>query len=259
MLSKAKTPSAGEFSEREWQARVDLAAAYQLVDLYGWSDLSGTHISARIPGTEDFLINPYGMLFDEITASSLVKVNQDGEVTSPTDYPINPAGFVIHSAIHAGRADVHCVLHTHTRAGNAVAMQEEGLLPLTQKALILQAFVTYHEYEGIAVNPDERARLVDDLGPQGQMMILRNHGLLSVGASVGEAFVWMHRLEAACQYQVDGLAGGRALHFPSAEVQQRSVEQGHATLGPNGFARSGFEWPALLRKLERDRGVSYKS
>lgn len=251
-------PRPAGINEAEWQMRVDLAAAYQLVDLYGWSDLASTHISARIPDTEEFLINPYGMLFDEITASSLVKVNERGEVLSKTDYPVNPAGFVIHSAVHMGRPDVHCVLHTHTRAGNAVAMQAEGLLPLSQKALIILSFLRYHDYEGIAVNMEERERLVRDLGEHGRVMILRNHGLLSVGGSVAEAFVWMHRLEAACQYQVDGLAGGRPLHFPSEGVQQHSIEQGRATLGPNGFARTGFEWPALLRKLERERGPGYR-
>ena len=259
MAMQAPAQNSSSIDDGEWQVRVDLAAAYQLVDLYGWSDLSGTHISARVPGTDSFLINPYGMLFDEITASSLVRVDINGAVLSETEFPINPAGFIIHSAIHAGRPNAHCVLHTHTRAGNAVAMQEDGLLPLTQKALILQSFIAYHEYEGIAVNPEERARLVEDLGQQGQMMILRNHGLLSVGETVAEAFVWMHRLEAACQYQVDGLSAARPLHYPSAEVQARSTEQGHATLGPNGFARSGFEWPALLRKLERDRGNSFRS
>ena len=167
----ANVDVSNEFDAAEWQVRVDLAAAYQLVDLYGWSDLSGTHISARVPGTEAFLINPYGMLFDEITASSLVKVDSSGEVLSKTDYPINPAGFVIHSAVHMGREDVHCVLHTHTRAGNAVAMLEEGLLPLSQKALILESFLRYHEYEGIAVNPEERERLVEDLGPDGQLHV----------------------------------------------------------------------------------------
>lgn len=251
-----KTPPA--MTPAEWEVRVDLAAAYQLTDLYGWSDLSSTHISARIPGSNDFLLNPYGMLFDEITASSLVKVDCDGNVLSATDYTVNPAGFIIHSALHMGRENAHCVMHTHTRAGNAVAMQAEGLLPLTQKALILAPFLAYHEYEGIAVNAAERERLAADLG-EGNAMILRNHGLLTVGESVAEAFVWMHRLEAACQYQVDGLAGGRDLHFPAVEVQETTRRQGYATLGPNGFAKTGFEWPALLRKLERDRGTTYRT
>ena len=246
-------------TEAEWSARVELAAAYQLTDLYGWTDLAGTHISMRIPGTEEFLLNPFGLFFEEITASSLIKVDAQGQLLSASDYPINPAGFIIHSAIHMGSADAHCVMHTHTRAGNAVAMQADGLLPITQKALILAPFLAYHDYEGIALNEAERARLVADLGTDGKVMILRNHGLLSVGGTVAEAFVWMHRLETACRYQVDGLAGNAKLHYPSDEVQQTTREQGYKVLGPNGFSRTGFEWPALLRKLERERGTSYKT
>ncbi len=246
-------------TETEWSARVDLAAAYQLTDLYGWTDLAGTHISARIPGTNEFLLNPFGLFFEEITASSLIKVDSQGQLLSASEYPINPAGFIIHSAIHMGCEDAHCVMHTHTRAGNAVAMHADGLLPLTQKALILEPFVTYHEYEGLALKESERESLVADLGTDGRIMILRNHGLLTVGGSVAEAFVWMHRIETACRYQVDGLASGLSLHYPSDEVQQTTREQGYKALGPNGFSRSGFEWPALLRKLERERGQSYMS
>lgn len=246
-------------SEAEWEVRVDLAAAYQLTDLFGWTDLAGTHISVRVPGTDTFLLNPYGLFFEEITASSLIKVDKDGKLLSESEYPINPAGFIIHSAVHAGREDAHCVMHTHTRAGNAVAMQAEGLLPITQKALILEPFLAYHNYEGVALDASERERLVADLGEGGRVMILRNHGLLTVGATVGEAFVWMHRIEMACCYQVDGLAGNRPLHFPSEEVQAKTRDQAWSTLGPNGFARAGREWPALMRKLERARGDSYKT
>ena len=246
-------------SEAEWSARVDLAAAYQLTDLYGWTDMAGTHISARIPGTDEFLLNPFGLFFEEITASSLIKVDCDGNLLSDSEYPINPAGFIIHSAVHMGNPTAHCVMHTHTRAGNAVAMQSEGLLPNTQKALILEPFLSYHDYEGIALNEGERERLVADLGEHGRVMILRNHGLLSVGETVGEAFVWMYRAETACRYQVDGLSGGRDLHYPTEAVQESTRQQGWNAVGPNGFSRTGFEWPALLRKLERERGPSYKS
>ena len=242
----------------EWQTRCDLAAAYQLVDLYGWSDLSGTHTSARIPGTEHFLINPYGVLFDQVTASNLIKVDQEGNVLSETQYPFNPAGFIIHSCIHVARPDVACVMHTHTRAGNAVAMQEGGLLPLNQKALIILGWTAYHEYEGVVLDTSEQERLVASLGTK-NILILRNHGLMTCGDSIGAAFVWMHRLEAACRYQVDGLAGGVPLHYPSAEVQQKTIEQGIKIFGPNGHARIGMEWPSLLKQLERERGTSYRT
>jgi len=248
----------GGMSETEWQARCELAACYQLVDLYGWSDLSGTHISARVPGTEHFLINPYGLLFDQITASSLLKVDQDGRVLGESDYPFNPAGFLIHSCIHRARPDVHCVLHTHTRAGNAVAMQQGGLLPLHQKALIILGWTAYHEYEGVVLDASEQDRLVASLGDR-QILILRNHGLLACGDSVGAAFVWMHRAEQACRFQVDGLAGGVPLHYPSAEVQQKTIEQGLRIFAPNGHARMGMEWPSLLAQLERERGTGYRS
>ena len=245
-------------TEEEWQARCDLAACYQLIDLYGWSDLSGTHTSARVPGTEHFLINPYGLLFDQITASSLVKVDQDGRVIGHSDYPINPAGFLIHSCVHRARPDVHCVMHTHTRAGNAVAMQEAGLLPTNQKALIILGWIAYHEYEGVVLDASEQKRLVASLGDK-MILILRNHGLMTCGDSIGAAFAWMHRVESACQYQVDGLAGGQPLHWPSEEVQQKTIEQGLQIFAPNGHARMGMEWPSLVAQLERERGTSYRT
>lgn len=244
--------------EAEWQARVDLAAAYQLTDLHGWSDLSSTHISARVPGQDAFLINPYGVMFGEITASSLLKVDHAGNLLAPSDHPFNPAGFIIHGAIHMARPDVHCVMHTHTRAGIAVAMQEDGLLPVSQKALILMGFLAYHDFEGVVLEAGEQDRLVADLGDR-RIMILRNHGLISVGASVAEAFVWMHRLEAACRYQVDGMAGGARLRVPPEDVRQRTIEQGLRILGPNGHARTGFEWPSIVRELERERGTGYRT
>ncbi|MBM3585961.1 MAG: class II aldolase/adducin family protein [Alphaproteobacteria bacterium] len=245
-------------SDAEWQARVDLAAAYQLTDLYGWSDLSSTHISVRVPGEDAFLINPYGMMFGEITASRLLKVDHKGRLLVPSDYPFNPAGFIIHGAIHRARADVHCVMHTHTRAGIAVAMQADGLLPVSQKALILMGFLAYHDFEGVVLETGEQDRLIADLG-DGKIMILRNHGLMSVGATVAEAFVWMHRLEAACRYQVDGMAGGARLCVPPEEVRRKTIEQGLRVLGPQGHARTGFEWPSIVRELERARGTSYRT
>jgi ribulose-5-phosphate 4-epimerase/fuculose-1-phosphate aldolase len=245
-------------SDAEWRTRVDLAACYQLVDLHGWSDLSSTHISAKIPGSEEFLINPYGVMFGDITASSLLKVDRAGRVLSETTYPFNPAGFLIHSAIHAGRPDVGCVLHTHTRAGSAVAAQADGLLPISQKAMILEGFLAYHDYEGVVLDEGEKERLVAHLGDK-HVLILRNHGLLTVGETVGAAFAWMHRIEMACRYQVDALAGGARLHVPPPEVRARTREQGLRILGPNGHARSGFEWPGLLRQLERERGTSYRT
>ena len=245
-------------SDAEWQLRCDLAACYQLVDLYGWSDLSGTHISARVPGSEDLLINPYGLLFDQITARSLVRVNPAGDVVGDTDWPVNPAGFLIHRCIHDARPDVQCVLHTHTRAGNAVAMQRDGLLPLSQKALILMGWIAYHEYEGVVLDPGEQKRLVASLADR-CILVMRNHGLLTCGESVASAFVWMHRMEAACQYQVDGLSGAVPLHVPRKAVQKRTIEQGRRILGPNGHARSGMEWASLITQLENTRGTSYRT
>jgi ribulose-5-phosphate 4-epimerase/fuculose-1-phosphate aldolase len=245
----------------EWELRCQLAAAYQLVDLYGMSDLAATHISARVPGREHhFLVNQFGMLFDEITASSLIKVDMEGNVLGAEAERLNPAGFVIHSAIHMARPDLVCVLHTHTRANNAVAMQKEGLLPLSQKAILLWDFLAYHDYEGISLDVDERERIVNDLGPDGRVALLRNHGGLTVGRTVAEAFCWMYRLEAACRYQVDGLAGGRDLNWLSDATVARSAAQGRKALGPGGFAEVGkLEWASLVRKLERERGASYRT
>ena len=234
-------------SEAEWSARVDLAAAYQLTDLYGWTDMAGTHISARIPGTDEFLLNPFGLFFEEITASSLIKVDCDGNLFSDSEYPINPAGFIIHSAVHMGNPTAHCVMHTHTRAGNAVAMQSEGLLPITQKALILEPFLSYHDYEGIALNEDEKPRLVADLGDC-KFLILRNHGLLTVGESIPEAVLYMYALETACQTQIAAQSGGNELvHVPDAIVQGIRAQVDLVLKG------SGAElaWPGLLRKLDR--------
>ncbi len=195
-------------SPEEWQLRVDLAACYRLVALYGWSDLVFTHISARLPGPEHhFLINPYGLMFDEITASSLVKVDMQCNKLMDSPFPVNPAGFVIHSAVHAARDDVQCVLHTHTRAGVAVSAQKHGVLPISQQSTFVLASLAYHDYEGVAFRDDEKPRLQADMG-RANFLMLRNHGLLTCGRSIADAFLSMYTFEAACKIQVDALAGG---------------------------------------------------
>ena len=244
-------------SPEEWQTRVDLAAAYRLAAIYGWTDLNNTHFSARIPGTELFLLNPFGMLFDEITASSLIKLDRDGNLVGESDYPSNPAGFVIHGAIHASSPELNWVIHTHSRFGTAVATQRQGLLPVSQKALTLMGWLAYHDFEGPATDVGERPRIVRDLGDK-RILILRNHGLMTVGRTVGEAFVWMYRIETACRIQIDALAGGSELQPISEATQQKSIEQGRAMYGPGGFIEAGREWPALLRQLERVDGTSYR-
>ena len=251
-------------TEEEWQTRCDLAAAYQLVDLYGMSDLAGTHISARLPGPEHhFLLNPLGILFDQITASSLITVDMSGTVVGGDAKKLNPAGFVIHSAVHMARPDLTCVLHTHTRANNGVGAVEEGLLPLTQKACSIMHFLRYHDYEGAALDLDERDRIVRDLGDEGRAVLLRNHGALTVGRSIAEAWVWNYRLEMACRMQVDAMscvAGGLTMKRLSDETVARTIEQGRQVLSPGGALPAGeLEWPSLLRKLERERGTSYRT
>ncbi len=240
-----------EMSALEWEARCDLAAAYRLASLYGWTDLNNTHFSLRVPGTNDeFLLNPFGMFFDEITASSLIKVNRDGKVLGKADYPLNPAGFIIHGAIHLSSMNHNCVLHTHSRFGTAVAMQKNGLLPASQKALTVMGWLAYHDFQGPALKKGEQVKIVSDLGDK-NILILRNHGLLTVGNTVGEAFVWMYRIETACRQQIDAISGGSPLEELSPIVQQNSIEQGLQMYGPGGFIEVGHEWPALLRQLER--------
>jgi ribulose-5-phosphate 4-epimerase/fuculose-1-phosphate aldolase len=236
----------GKVSAEEWQARVDLAALYRLVALYGWDDLIYTHISARIPGTDHhFLINPYGLTFDEITASSLVKIDLDGNVLQETPYFINPAGFTIHSAVHAARDDGHFVMHLHSDAGVAVAAQKEGLLPLTQHSLAIMGKLAYHDYEGIALNHDERERLVADLGDK-NLMLLRNHGTLAVGDTAANCWVGMFYLERACTMQVMAMAAGRENVLLAPESAQAEVRaQTQAGMG------GALAWPACLRKLDR--------
>ncbi len=236
-----------QFSNAEWEIRTDLAAAYRLVSLFGWDDLIFTHISARLPGDDNhFLINPYGMTFDEITASSLVKIDMNGDIVGESEYPVNPAGFTIHSAVHEVRHDAGCVMHLHTAAGTAVATQEEGLLPLNQTALLIREQLAYHEYEGVALNHDERPRLQKDLGDK-DLMLLWNHGTLALGPTVRDAFLSMYFLERACEMQVASLAGGRKLRYPSDSVMEVTAKQGEKGL----TAVSGIAWSALLRKLDR--------
>jgi ribulose-5-phosphate 4-epimerase/fuculose-1-phosphate aldolase len=239
-----------QVSAEEWQLRVDLAACYRAVALYGWDDLVFTHISARIPGPEHhFLINPYGLMFEEMTASSLVKVDMECRPLHDTPYPVNPAGFVIHSAIHAAREDVVCVLHTHTAAGVAVAAQKNGLLPISQQASVALMSLSYHDYEGIAVRDDEKARLQQDLGSS-TCFILRNHGLLTVGRTVADAFLAMFTLERACQIQVLAQAGGAELLTVSPEVLS-GVRHAVQVQAVNKTSSGMLAWPALLRKLDR--------
>jgi ribulose-5-phosphate 4-epimerase/fuculose-1-phosphate aldolase len=237
-------------SDEEWAVRVDLAAAYRLVALYGWDDLIFTHLSARVPGPEHhFLINPYDMMFEEITASSLVKIDVEGQPVIPTAHPVNPAGFTIHSALHMAREDAHAVMHLHTPAGQAVSAMSEGLLPHTQTAMIALHDVAYHEYEGIATDLEERERLVEDMG-QKNMMILRNHGTLAVGPSVAECFLRLYFLERACDAQVKMLSAGRdGLYNPPQGTPEKVEQQSN---GPGmALVARGLAWPALLRKLDR--------
>jgi len=243
------TPSLkDQVSPEEWQLRLDLAAAYRLVALHGWSDLVFTHISARIPGPEHhFLINPYGLMFDEITASSLVKVDQDCNKLSDSPFPVNPAGFIIHSAVHAVRDDAGCVLHTHTRAGVGVSAQRDGVLPISQQSTFVLASLAYHDYEGVAFREDEKPRLQADLGDKNFLM-LRNHGLLTVGRTIADAFLHMYIFESTCQIQLAAQSGGT----PLTEVNPQIVQGvAHAMKVQTGGMGGAFVWPALIRKLDR--------
>lgn len=251
----AKTPAAdtlasleGKVSADEWKLRVDLAATYRLVALHGWDDMIFTHISARVPGPEHhFLINPYGLLFDEITASSLVKIDLDGNKVEDSPYPVNPAGFTIHSALHMNREDAHCIIHLHSTDGVAVSAQADGLLPLDQHAMLINADLAYHDYEGVALDLDERERLVKDVGDK-HLMFLRNHGTLAIGKTCADAFLRMYYLERSCSMQVRAMAGGVKLNWPNQGVPEKTANQGSAAFeGMMG----ALAWPALLRKLDR--------
>lgn len=243
-----KTTIRSQVSAEEWQLRTDLAACYRIIAMYGWDDLVFTHVSARVPGPDEhFLINAYGMLFEEMTASSLVKVDLHGNKVLESSHNVNPAGFVIHSAVHEAREDVTCVLHTHTRSGIAVSAQAGGLRPLSQTSLFPYVTLGYHDYEGVALNDDEKPRLVADLGER-NALILRNHGLLTVGASIADAFLLMYVLETACQIQLLAQSTGSELvEVPGPIVEGISAQAEEVTKGLGG----NLVWPGLLRKLDR--------
>jgi ribulose-5-phosphate 4-epimerase/fuculose-1-phosphate aldolase len=237
-------------SHEEWAVRVDLAACYRLVARYGWEDLVFTHITARVPGADDqFLINPYGLFFDEITASSLVKIDLGGNKVDDSPFPVNPAGFVIHSAIHAARHDARCVLHTHTLNGVAVSTQRAGLLPISQHSMSVLSSLGYHDFEGPALNDDEKPRLVADLGDN-SALILRNHGLLTVGETIADAFVAMYYLETSCAIQVRAQSGGGELIPVPKEIIDTASGQLARAARPGG-GRGRLVWPGLLRRLDR--------
>src|SRR2546429_2709044 len=236
-----------QVSTEEWQARVDLAAAYRLVVLYGWDNLIFTHISARVPGPANhFLLNPYGMMFDEVTASSLVKVDPEGNKVLDSPYFINPAGFTIHSAVHAAREDALCVMHLHTDYGIAVSAQKHGLLPISQQAMFALSSLAYHENEGLALDEEEKPRLVADLGDK-KFMILRNHGLLTLGRTAAEAFLGMFLLERACKIQILAQSGGGELaKIPHGIIDRVASQMSAVTVGQG----AALTWPGLLRKLD---------
>ena len=241
-------------SAEEWQLRCDLAACYRLVAMYGWSDLVFTHISARLPGAgHHFLINPYGLLFEEITASSLIAIDQEGNKLSESPFNVNKAGFVIHSAVHAAREDAHCVLHTHTRAGVAVSAQKAGVLPISQQSTFVLASLGYHDYEGVALRDDEKPRLQADLG-KANFLMLRNHGLLTVGGSIADAFLGMYIFETTCQIQIAAQAGGELTTVDPHILDGVAESMRKQTEGSGG----AFVWPAMLRKLDR-QDAGYRS
>jgi ribulose-5-phosphate 4-epimerase/fuculose-1-phosphate aldolase len=249
-LSSVEIPSLeGRVSEEEWKIRVDLAAAYRLVAYYGWDDLIFTHLSARIPGPEHhFLLNPYNLMFDEVTASSLVKVDLHGNPVEPTPFITNPAGFTIHSAVHMARPDAGAVIHLHTPHGQAVSAHSDGLLPITQTAMLIRSEVAYHDYEGVAMDLEERERIVADLGDR-SAMLLRNHGTLALGETVGEAFLKIYYLERACEAQILALSAGESnLNNPPQGAPEVTAQQGKMGLK---IIAGALAWPALLRKAHR--------
>jgi ribulose-5-phosphate 4-epimerase/fuculose-1-phosphate aldolase len=249
MVKSISSAAAARCSPEEWAIRVDLAAAYRLVAHFHWDDLVFTHITARVPGPEHhFLINPYGMMFEEITAGALVKIDMQGQKVADNPWPVNPAGFTIHSAIHAARHDVQCVLHTHTLNGIAVSAQMNGVLPLSQQSIFVLQDLAYHNYEGVALRDDEKPRLVADLG-KSNFLMLRNHGLLTCGRSVAEAFQLMYTFESACAIQVRAQAGGGELIPIEQRIIDTAMEQARAV--SNGQRPDQLVWPGLLRRLDR--------
>ena len=244
-------PVKDRVSKEEWRLRVDLAAAYQLAAVFKWTDLIFTHFSARLPGHDEFLINPYGLMFDEITASNLVRVDHHGKaLDDPLGLGYNEAGFVIHGCVHEARTDAQCVIHTHTRAGVAVSAMKCGLLPISQHAMRIQRQVSYHDYEGIALDMDERTRMARNLGKRSKAMILRNHGLLTLGVSVREAFALMYYLDCACQIQIDAMAGGMENVL---QMSRHAADTAAAQFDRPNRAAAEKDWPALLRLLDRKR------
>ena len=248
-LDSVEIPSLeGKVSESEWELRVDLACAYRMVAHYGWDDLIFTHLSVRIPGPEHhFLLNPYNLMFEEVTASSLIKVDVHGNAVEPTPFITNPAGFTIHSAVHMAREDAQAVMHLHTPHGQAVSAQGDGLLPLTQAAMLVREDLAYHDYEGIAVDLDERERIVADLGSK-NLLILRNNGTMALGETVGEAFIRLYTLERACQAQVMALSAGDNVSNPPQGSPEVAAQQGAIGLK---LAAKLLAWPALKRKAYR--------
>ena len=239
----------GKVSDAEWQTRVDLAAAYRLVAAFKWDDLVFTHISARVPGSDnEFLINPYGLMFEEITASSLVKIDTAGSKLDDSPHPVNPAGFTIHSAVHSARHDAHCVLHTHALNGIAVSAQKGGVLPISQQSIFVLSSLGYHDYEGVALRDDEKPRLVRDLGENSYLM-LRNHGLLTCGRTIADAFLNMYLFETVCTIQVRAQAGGGPLHFIDSATL--ATAQAQALAATQGIGAGPLTWPGLLRRLNR--------
>jgi ribulose-5-phosphate 4-epimerase/fuculose-1-phosphate aldolase len=247
--SSVEVPSLkGKVSQEEWRLRVELAAAYRLFAHFGWDDLIFTHLSARIPGTDHhFLLNPFNLLFEEITASSLIKVDTEGNPVMETPFVTNPAGFVIHSALHLAREDAQAVMHLHTPNGQAVSSHADGLMPITQTAMTIIEELAYHDYEGIATDTAERKTLVEDLGDK-RAMLLRNHGTLAVGETIGEAFLTLYILERACEAQVLALSGGVPINQPRQGVPEVTAAQARAGLK---FVVGPLAWPALLRKAGR--------
>lgn len=237
-----------QVSPQEWQTRVDLAACYRMIAHYGWDDLVFTHISARIEGPDHhFLINPYGMLFEEVTASSLVKVDLYGKKVMASEFEVNPAGFVIHSAVHEARDDAQCVMHLHTTEGVAISVLEQGLRPYSQQSLFALSSLSYHEYEGVALNPEEKVRLVADLGNT-NFMILRNHGLLTCGESIADTFLAMFIMQRACEIQLKAQATGEPLVPISSQILAGiKAQASEVTKGIGGK----LAWPGILRKLDR--------
>ncbi|HEY4067585.1 MAG TPA: class II aldolase/adducin family protein [Burkholderiaceae bacterium] len=239
-----------EVSPEEWQVRVDLAAAYRLVAAFKWDDLVFTHISARVPGRHDqFLINPYGLMFEEITASSLIKIDAQGHKVDESEYEVNPAGFTIHSAIHAARHDAACVLHVHSLNGIAVSAQKQGVLPISQQSIFVLSSLSYHDYEGVALRDDEKPRLVADLGAEHNYLMLRNHGLLTLAGSVADAFLAMYLFETVCTIQVRAQAGGGELVSVDPRIIAGAAQQARQVT--RGAGAGALTWPGLLRRLDR--------